>query len=96
MRYKDMKSKAHVIISGRVQGVWFRANTKNKAEQLGITGWVRNTDDGKVEALFEGEENALEEMLEWCNNGPPMAKVKDVKVQRHPASDEYDAFVIKY
>ena len=92
-----MKSKVHVIISGRVQGVWFRANTKNKAEQLGITGWVRNTNDGKVEALFEGEDKVLEEMLEWCSHGPTMAEVTDVKVKRHPDTEvEHNSFLIKY
>lgn len=91
-----MKSKVQVIISGRVQGVWFRANTKNKAEQLGITGWVRNTDDGKVEALFEGEDDLIKEMLEWCKHGPTMAKVTDVKVKKNPDQDEYNSFLIKY
>ena len=91
-----MKSKVQVIISGRVQGVWFRANTKNKAEQLGITGWVRNTDDGKVEALFEGKDDNVKEMLEWCKHGPPMAKVTDVKVERNFDQDEYNSFSIKY
>lgn len=91
-----MKSKARVIISGKVQGVWFRASTKNKAEQLGITGWVRNTEDGNVEALFEGDDNVLEEMLEWCNHGPPMAVVENVKVERRPEKDEHNNFSIKY
>ncbi len=91
-----MKSKVQVIISGRVQGVWFRANTKNKAEQLGITGWVRNTDDGKVEALFEGEDDLIKEMLEWCKHGPTTAKVTDVKVKKNPDQDEYNSFLIKY
>lgn len=91
-----MKSKVQVIISGRVQGVWFRANTKNKAEQLGITGWVRNTDDGKVEALFEGEDDNIKEMIEWCKHGPTMAKVTDVRVKRNPDQDECNSFSIKY
>ena len=91
-----MKSKVQVIISGRVQGVWFRANTKNKAEQLGITGWVRNTDDGKVEALFEGEDDNIKEMIEWCKHGPTIAKVTDVRVKRNPDQDECNSFSIKY
>lgn len=91
-----MKSKVQVIISGRVQGVWFRANTKNKAEQLGITGWVRNTDDGKVEALFEGEDDNIKEILEWCKHGPTMAKVTDVRVKKNFDQDEYNSFSIKY
>jgi len=87
-----MKSKVHVIISGRVQGVWFRASTKNKAEQLGIKGWVRNTPDGNVEAVFEGDEKVIEEMLEWCNHGPPLAKVDNVQVKKQPVSYEFDKF----
>jgi len=87
-----MKSKVHVIISGRVQGVWFRASTKNKAEQLGINGWVRNTTNGNVEAVFEGDEKIIEEMLEWCNHGPPLAKVDNVEVEKQSVSDEFDKF----
>ena len=90
-----MKSKVHVIIYGRVQGVWFRVSTKNKAEQLGITGWVRNTSDGNVEAVFEGDEKIIEEMLEWCNHGPPLAEVDNVEVKRQLASDEFDQFYFR-
>jgi len=90
-----MKSKVHVIIYGRVQGVWFRVSTKNKAEQLGITGWVRNTSDGNVEAVFEGDEKTIEKMLEWCNHGPPLAKVDNVEVKRQPASDGFDQFYFR-
>ena len=91
-----MKSKVHVIISGRVQGVWFRASTKKRAEQLGITGCVRNTFDGNVEAVFEGDEKIIEEMLEWCNHGPPLAKVDNVEVEKQPVSDEFDQFFFRY
>ena len=90
-----MKSKVHVIIYGRVQGVWFRVSTKNKAEQLGITGWVRNTSDGNVEAVFEGDEKIIEKMLEWCNHGPPLAKVDNVEVKRQSASDGFDQFYFR-
>jgi acylphosphatase len=91
-----MKSNVHVIISGRVQGVWFRANTKQKAEQLGITGWVRNTSGGNVEAIFEGEENLIQEMLEWCHHGPPFAKVKNVKIKNQEPINGFDSFSIRY
>jgi len=90
-----MKSKVHVIISGRVQGVC-RSSTKNKAEQLGITGWVRNTSDGNVEAVFEGDEKIIEEMLEWCNHGPPLAKVDNVEVEKQLVSDKFDQFSFRY
>jgi acylphosphatase len=91
-----MKSKVHVIISGRVQGVWFRSSIKDKAEQLGITGWVKNTSDGNVEALFEGDEKIIKEMLEWCDHGPPLAKVDNVEVEKQPVSDEFDQFSFRY
>jgi len=91
-----MKSRIHVMISGRVQGVWFRANTKDKAEQLGLNGWVRNTHDGDVEAVFEGEQEQINEMLKWCHQGPPMARVDNVKVEKQPVSDEFNVFSIKY
>jgi len=91
-----MKSKVHVIISGRVQGVWFRADTKDKAEQLGIGGWVRNTTDGKVEAVFEGDEENIKEMLDWCHHGPPSAEVENVEIEKQTPSNGFDGFSIKY
>jgi len=91
-----MKSKVHVIISGRVQGVWFRADTKQKAEQLGITGWVRNTFDGNVEAVFEGDEENIKEMLDWCHHGPPSAEVENVEIEKQTSSNGFDGFSIKY
>ena len=91
-----MKLNVHVIISGRVQGVWFRANTKQKAEQLGLTGWVRNTSDGCVEAVFEGEERLIKEMIEWCNKGPSLAKVEKVEVKNQNLIEGFDGFSIRY
>ena len=91
-----MKTNVHVKISGRVQGVWFRANTKQKAEQLGVVGWVKNTPDGCVEAIFEGEEKLVKEMLEWCNHGPPLAKIDNVEIKNQNPTDAFDEFSIKY
>ncbi len=91
-----MKIEAHVLISGRVQGVWFRASTKQKAEQLGIKGWVRNTSDGCVEAVFEGQEELVREIIEWCYHGPPMAKVSNVEVKTKESKDSFDRFYVKY
>jgi len=91
-----MKSTVHVVISGRVQGVWFRANTKQKAEQLGMTGWVRNTADGKVEALFEGDEKHIQEMIDWCHRGPPMAQIDNVEITEQSSSNGFDGFSIKH
>ncbi len=74
--------RARVRVYGRVQGVFFRQNTAHQAELLCISGWVRNCDDGSVEALFEGEEEAVEKILEWCGNGPRAARVEKVDVER--------------
>jgi acylphosphatase len=77
-----MKTRVHVVISGQVQGVWYRASTKQKAEELGLVGWVKNTSDGNVEAVFEGDESTVTEMIAWCRKGPPLAQVTDVKISR--------------
>jgi acylphosphatase len=75
-----MKSK-HILIKGKVQGVFFRATAQEKAEELGITGWVRNTRDGCVEAVANGNEEALKKFIEWCHIGPSRAKVSGVIVK---------------
>jgi acylphosphatase len=72
--------RAHVLISGRVQGVCFRAYTVDEATAAGVTGWVRNTSDGRVEAAFEGEQPAVEAIIAWCRKGPPAARVNNVEV----------------
>ena len=90
-----MKTNVHVLISGRVQGVWYRASTKQKAEQLDIKGWVRNTEDGCVEAIFQGDEKQVNEMINWCYQGPPLAKVDDVKIMKKDCDDVFEAFTIK-
>ncbi|BAY39828.1 putative acylphosphatase [Nostoc sp. NIES-2111] len=73
--------RAHVFITGRVQGVGYRYATVDTASQLGLTGWVRNLPDGRVEAVFEGAREIVEEMVRWCHVGPPAAVVQDVKVE---------------
>lgn len=73
-----MLARLHVVISGRVQGVGFRYATARQAASLGLAGFVRNRSDGGVEAEFEGEREPLEQMLEWCRNGPSYARVTDV------------------
>ena len=72
--------RAHVWIAGRVQGVAFRAYTVDEAAVKGIAGWVRNTLDGRVEAVFEGERAVVEVMIAWCRSGPPAARVSSVDV----------------
>ncbi len=74
------KTTRHVIISGRVQGVWFRGWTKQQASSLGLTGWVRNRRDGTVEAIFQGDAADIDAMLNACWQGPPAASVADIRV----------------
>lgn len=73
--------RAHVFVSGRVQGVGYRYATVETATQLGLAGWVRNLPDHRVEAVFEGTQEVVEQMLRWCHEGPPAALVKDVAVE---------------
>jgi acylphosphatase len=89
-----MIAQVHVIISGRVQGVWYRASTKQKAEELGLTGWVKNTVDGNVEAIFEGDESTIDEMVAWCWIGPPLARVTDVNIIRKRSKGQFTGFAI--
>ena len=74
------RTRARVFVSGRVQGVYYRANTRDAARARDVDGWVRNLADGRVEAVFEGSEAAVEEMIEWCHTGSPAATVHDVDV----------------
>jgi len=87
--------RAHILIKGRVQGVGFRANTRRKAYQLGIKGWVRNLRDGRVEAVAEGKKEAINELIRWCHRGPSMARVTDVKVEKTEATGEFRDFTAK-
>lgn len=73
-------ARAHVWVSGRVQGVCFRAYTREEARRLGLAGWVRNLPDGRVEAVFEGEKEKVERAVAWCRLGPPSADVSGVEV----------------
>ncbi len=90
------KVKAHVFIEGRVQGVFFRANTREEANLLGLTGWVKNCWDGRVEAVFEGERETVEKVISWCKKGPPGALVKNVEINWEQATGECDTFSIEY
>jgi acylphosphatase len=71
--------RRRVVVAGRVQGVWFRDSCRREARVLGVGGWVRNSVDGRVEAVFEGPEAAVERMLDWCRQGPPRARVDGVE-----------------
>ena len=74
----------HVFISGKVQGVWFRANTKEQADLLGITGWARNLPDGRVEVLACGNKEDIAKLYEWLKHGPELAKVSDLTYEEVP------------
>ncbi|MEM3000354.1 MAG: acylphosphatase [Candidatus Bathyarchaeia archaeon] len=91
-----MKARAHVLVSGKVQGVFFRSATKQKAEVYGVKGWVRNLADGRVEAVFEGEEDAVKAMIEFCKRGPPAAQVTNVDVSWEKPTGEFTTFKVRY
>lgn len=80
--------RAHVIVRGLVQGVYFRASTGATARMHGVSGWVRNLDDGAVEAVFEGPRDAVERVIAWCHIGPPRAQVDEVAVAWEPHAAE--------
>lgn len=81
----------HLRIHGRVQGVWFRESMRLEAERLNVTGWVRNTADGAVEAVIQGPVGAVETLIEWARNGPPLARVDRVEIGE--AHGQYRGFV---
>lgn len=88
--------RAQVIIHGLVQGVFFRASTRDEATMIGVGGWVRNLPDGTVQALFEGEKKKVEEMIGWCHKGPSGARVNKVDIFWEPYKSEYKRFDIRY
>ena len=88
--------RVHLYISGRVQGVYYRRNAMLEARRLGLTGWVRNLPDRRVEAVAEGEEDGVEEFVRWCRKGPPLAIVRGVEIHREPATGFFKTFEIRY
>lgn len=91
-----MKRRVHLLISGRVQGVFYRAHTRDEARRLGLTGWVRNLSDGRVEAVAEGEEEKLKRLIDWCHKGPPGAVVRGVEARWEGYRGEFADFKIRY
>ncbi len=83
-----------MFVSGKVQGVYYRASTRDAAREAGVDGWVRNLRDGRVEAVFEGDEAAVESVVEWCHEGSPAASVGDVAVE-YEAPEGVDGFEIR-
>jgi acylphosphatase len=92
----EQTARAHLIISGKVQGVFFRMETKRAADSHKVVGWVRNKADGTVEAVLEGDKSAVKQMIQWCHSGPPSAKVTDVSTTWQPYRGSYDIFDIRY
>ena len=88
--------EAHVIVSGRVQGVWFRGNTQRVAAAAGVRGWVRNLPDRRVEAVLQGERTAVERVIDFMRTGPSGAAVIDCVVDWRPAGETYEGFDIQY
>ena len=88
--------RVHVHINGRVQEVFFRAETQRTAKSFNLTGWVRNIADGRVEAVLEGDDENVDKMLKWCHTGPPAAKVEEVLTEEEPYTSEFSDFSIKY
>lgn len=88
------RTRAHVFVSGTVQGVFYRASTRDAARERAVDGWVRNLPDRRVEAVFEGPESAVEEMIDWCHTGSPAADVESVDVE-FERPEGLDGFEVK-
>ncbi len=88
--------RVKLTVYGDVQGVFYRSETQNRAECLGLTGYVRNTKDGAVEVVAEGNDNLIEKLIEFCRLGSRAAKVKDVKVEEQEYKGEFTEFEIRY
>ncbi len=89
-------ARAHLFIDGRVQGVFYRAFTRDIAYTLGLKGWVRNLFDGRVEAVFEGKRDLIEQAIRECYNGPPGARVTNIEVKWEECEGNLRGFAIRY
>ena len=90
------KVRAHIFVSGRVQGVFFRFETRRKARKLGLYGFVQNLSDGRVEAVLEGEKEKVEKLIKWAKRGPFFAKVDNIEIKEEEYQNEFDEFEIRY
>jgi acylphosphatase len=86
--------RVHVHVAGRVQGVWYRASAARKASELGLTGWVRNLPDGRVELVAEGDAEAVDALLSWCRRGPPLARVAGLDIREMAVTGEFAEFAV--
>jgi acylphosphatase len=90
-----LNERVHLLIRGRVQGVWYRASACERARELGLRGWVRNRSDGQVELEAEGPRETLEALMAWCQKGPPMARVDRVEAEWGSAEGAYSSFEVR-
>lgn len=90
-----MKKCLHLIISGTVQGVYYRASTQNQAQSLDLKGWVRNLNNGNVEVTAYGEEENLKKLLDWCHQGPKFSKVESIQVNWMEEKSDFKGFIIE-
>lgn len=88
--------RAHILVSGIVQGVFFRDHTRNTAQNLGLVGWVRNLSDGRVEIIAEGKDKKLQELIQWCHKGPRHARVDNVDATWQDSTGAFETFEVKY
>ena len=86
--------RVHVLVAGRVQGVWYRASAARNASELGLTGWVRNLPDGRVELVAEGDAESVDALLVWCRRGPPLARVTGLDVREMAVTGEFTEFAV--
>lgn len=96
MEKNNSITRAHIFVSGTVQGVFYRARTRETALAHRVNGWVRNCPDGRVEALMEGNREDIAKVIKWCRQGPPAAYVEDMEISWEIATGEYEDFTIKY
>jgi len=88
--------RLRLVVEGRVQGVWYRDSTRQKAHELGVKGWVKNRHDGNVEIVAEGTEETISELKKWCFDGPPNAVVTDIKETNEEFKEEFSSFDIVF
>ena len=92
----ENEARAHVIISGRVQGVCFRMETQRAAKNIGVSGWVKNRFDGTVEAVFEGDKKQVDQIIEWCRKGSSLSVVSNLEIAWESFAGEFKDFDVTY
>lgn len=92
----EENARARLLVSGRVQGVAFRWETQRAAARRGVRGWVRNLPDGRVEAVVEGPSEQVNDLVDWCRKGPPVARVDSLDIQWEDYRGEFDDFEITF